>query len=189
MRVSGVKPGRSVGDRFAPTSGFSIIEPLIAAAVLLIIALGLIPLFARAMVDNNIGNDATQASNHGRTRLEELIQLPFNHQSLTLANGAPETQAGESWTLGFADQIGDADEGWWPGAPADKGLTLWSRTTRVRQFNINDLDDGRLDNPQAGGTQPIFVHLKEVEVQLDNAKQGSILGGGRPFTVRVLKAF
>lgn len=170
-------------------AGFSLVEALIAAAILLVIALGLIPLFARAIVDNTTGNDSTQATNHTRTQLEELIQLPFNHQRLTLPAGAVQSQEVESWTQGVRDQTGDAQEGWWPGVPADKGLPLWTRTTRVRQFNISDLDDGTLDNPEEGGTQPTFVHLKEVEVQLDNARGGSLLGGGPAQTVRVLKPF
>lgn len=170
-------------------SGFSMIEALIAAAILLIIALGLIPLFARSIVDNNSGNDATQATNHGKTQLEELIQVPFNNQKLDVPTGSTESQAVETWTQGDAAKTGDANEGWWTGAPSGKGRSLWTRTTRVRQYNISDLDDGKLDKPQAGGTQPVFVHLKEVEVELQSAKHDSILGGSQVLTVRVLKPF
>jgi Tfp pilus assembly protein PilV len=165
------------------------IEALIAAAILLIIALGLIPLFTRSILDNNSGNDATQATNHGKTQLEEMIELPFNHQRLVVPGGSTESQAVETWTQGDLAKTGDANEGWWSGTPTNRGRALWTRTTRVRQYNINDLDDGKLDTPQAGGTQPIFVHLKEVEVQLTNAKQGSILGSGQGLTVRVIKPF
>jgi len=56
---------RRTGRRDA---GFSIIEALIAAAILLIIALGLLPLFTRSISDNVSGNDATQATNGSRTR-------------------------------------------------------------------------------------------------------------------------
>lgn len=180
---------RKHGQVPAAAAGFSVVEALIAAAILLVIALGLIPLFARAIVDNTTGSDSTQSTNHTRTQLEEIIQLPFNHQRLVLPPGALQSQAVESWTQGAVEQTGDAQEGWWPGTPADKGLPLWTRTTRVRQYNISDLDDGTLDNPQEGGTQPTFVHLKEVEVRLDNAKSGSLLGGGPAQTVRVLKPF
>jgi Tfp pilus assembly protein PilV len=173
----------------AAESGFSMIEALIAAAILLIIALGLIPLFTRSILDNNSGNDATQASNHGKTQLEELIQLPFNHQELVVPGGSTQSQVVETWTQGDPAKTGDANEGWWTGAPSGKGRSLWTRTTRVRQYNISDLDDSKLDTPLAGGTQPVFVHLKEVEVQLQSAKQGSILGGGQALTVRVLKPF
>jgi hypothetical protein len=62
--------------------------------------------------------------------------------------------------------------------------------TTVRQYGITDTDDGVLDNPLPGGTEPIFVHLKEVEVRLESERQaGNVLGGGRTFTFRVLKPF
>lgn len=182
------------------TAGFSVIESLVAALILLFIALGLIPLFARSLRDNTAGNDSTQASNHGKARLEEYLQLPFNNQALTLAAGATTLGTSESWAQGAFDDIGDANEGWWPGAPTDRGRLTWSRNTTVRQFGIADLDDGRLDNALPGGTQPIFVHLKEVEVRLEterdqgNAVGGAFsgageLGGGRRVVFRVVKPF
>ena len=51
--------GRRKGTR-PPAS--RMIEALIAAAILLIIALGLMPLFTRSINDNVSGNDATQAT-------------------------------------------------------------------------------------------------------------------------------
>ncbi|HEX6898783.1 MAG TPA: prepilin-type N-terminal cleavage/methylation domain-containing protein [Thermoanaerobaculia bacterium] len=175
----------------SPEAGFSMIEALIAAAILLIIALGLIPLFTRSILDNNSGNDATQATNHGKTRLEDLIQIPFNHQRLDVPAGSQVGQSVETWTSGALNRAGDANERWWDGAtpPVGSGEVLWTRTTRVRQFSVNDLDDGVLDNPQPGGTQPIFVQLKELEVQLENGKRGTLLGGSQALTVRVVKPF
>lgn len=172
-------------------AGFSMIEALIAAAILLIIALGLIPLFSRSIIDNNSGNDATQVTNHGKTQLESLIQLPFNHERLEVPGGANVSQAAETWTTGALNQAGDPNERWWQGTapPAGSGEALWTRTTRVRQFSISDLDDGVLDNPQPGGTQPVFVQLKELEVQLENGKRGTLLGGNQVLTVRVVKPF
>lgn len=182
---------RTVARPSRQEAGFSMIEALIAAAILLIIALGLIPLFTRSILDNNSGNDATQATNHGKTRLEDLIQLPFNHQRLEVPGGAVDGQAVESWTTGALNQSGDANERWWDGTapPAGAGEVLWRRRTNVQQFSINDLDDGVLDNPQPGGTQPIFVQLKEVEVELENGKQGTFLGGSQALTLRVVKPF
>lgn len=181
---------RGEGAPSSAVAGFSLVESLIAALILLIIALGLIPLFARALRDNTAGADATQASNHGRARLEEYQQLPFNNQDLALAPGSLTLDRDESWAQGDRDDVGDADEGWWPGAPADRGLLLWHRTTTVRQYGMNDLDDSRLNAPLPGGTQPAFVHLKEVEVRLESGRpDASPLGPGRQITFRVLKPF
>lgn len=177
-------------DARSSMAGFSVVESLIAALILMIIALGIIPLFARALRDNTAGADATQASNHGRARLEEYQQLPFNNQDLALPPGALALNRDESWAQGVRDDVGDDDEGWWPGTPSDRGLLLWHRTTTVRQYGMNDLDDARLGDPLPGGTQPAFVHLKEIEVRLESERPvESPLGPGRRITFRVLKPF
>jgi hypothetical protein len=177
--------------RRAPQAGFSMIEALIAAAILLMIALGLLPLFSRSIMDNSNGNDLTQGSNHGRTQLEELIQVPFNNEAVTVPGGANELEVMDSWAMGDPDEFNDDNEGWWPDEPTDKGTVLWHRTTRVRQFSVSDLDDGRLTEDEAlpGGIQANFVHLKQVEVDLENEKSNSSLGGTRQMTFRVLKPF
>lgn len=169
-------------------AGFSMIEALIAAAILLIIALGLIPLFSRAITDNTNGNDATQASNGGRTQLEDLLGLPFTNTKLAVPLDGTEALTTDSFAMGDPHQVGDVDEGWWSGAPADKGTVLWTRTTRVRQYSVGDLSDGKLDTPLAGNTAPNFVQLKEIEVVMNNPKQG-ILGSGQGITLRILKPF
>ena len=69
-------------------AGFSIIEALIAAAILLIIALGLLPLFSRSISDNVSGNDATQATNGSRTQVEEMLKVPFSNDRMTVPAGA-----------------------------------------------------------------------------------------------------
>ena len=171
------------------SAGFSMVEMLIAATLLLFIALGLIPLFARSIRDNQTGSDFTQATNGNKSRLEESLQLPFNNQTLDVPAGQPRGQVIESWAQGARNQTGDANEGWWPGAPTGRGLLLWTRTTNVRQFNVSDLEDGDLDTPQPGGTEPVFVHLKEVEVVLESEKESNVFGTGRRITFRVLKPF
>jgi Tfp pilus assembly protein PilV len=168
-------------------AGFSMIEALIAAAILLIIALGLLPLFSRAINDNVSGNDATQATNGSRTQLEELLQVPFNNTRLTLAGGATELATADFWTRGDAKKTGSADEGWWAN-PSGHGQVLWRRTTRVRQYSVSDLTDGKLDTPLAGGTQPTFVQLKELEVVVENPKK-NLIGNGQGITLRVIKPF
>jgi type II secretory pathway pseudopilin PulG len=164
-------------------AGFSMIEALIAAAILLIIALGLIPLFSRAITDNTNGNDATQATNGGRTQLEEYLGMPFANAKLTIPAGSTETLTTDSFTLGDPHQVGDAKEGWWPGTPTDKGTILWTRRTRVRQFKFNDLT-----TPLAGNADPRDIQVKEIEVVMINPKQGGILGSGQGITLRMLKS-
>jgi len=174
-------------------AGFSIIEALIAAAILLIIALGLLPVFSRAINDNVTGNDATQATNGSRTELEELLQIPFNNQRVVVAAGQTKTETKDFYTRAKADastgayEIGDATEGWTADVTG-RGPVLWNRTTTVQQYGITDLNDGKLDTPLDGSTQANFVHLKQIQVQVDNPKK-DLFGNGQGITLTVIKAF
>jgi len=174
-------------------AGFSLIEALIAAAILLIIALGLLPVFSRAINDNVTGNDATQATNGSRTELEELLQMPFNNQRMVVAAGQTKTETKDLYTRAKGDpstgayEIGDATEGWTADA-TDRGPVLWNRTTTVQQYNLGDLADGTLDTPLDGSTQASFVHLKQIQVQIENPKK-DLFGNGQGITLTVIKAF
>ena len=182
---------RRVGD----AAGFSMIEVLVAATLLLFIALGLIPLFTRAIRDNETGSDTTQASSGNKSKLEETLQLPFNNSALDVPAGLAEGQVVESYAQGDRYKVGDANEGWFFGAPSGKGLLLWTRTTRVHQYSMGDLDKRSRDfvleedEREPGGSDPTYVHLKEVEVTLESEKESTLFGGGRRVTFRVLKPF
>jgi type II secretory pathway pseudopilin PulG len=185
---------RGVGS----ATGFSMLEVLIAGAILLIISLGLIPLFVRAIRDNETGSDYTQVANGNKSRLEESSQLPINNQSLAVPAGAAEGQVVESYAQGNRAQVGDANEKWWPGAPTDKGQLLWTRTTRIHLYSMDALDkrarDYVLDTSerQLGASDTGDMgnnHLKEVEVVLDSDKTSAVFGGGKRTTYRLLKAF
>jgi type II secretory pathway pseudopilin PulG len=197
LKRSGGRPAHAPA-----AAGFSLIEALIAAAILLIIALGLIPLFSRAINDNITGNDSTQATNGGRTQLEDMLGLPFANARLTVPGTALVSETTDSFAQGDGDKSGDPNEGWWAGKPGDtgwvdRGLVLWSRTTRVRQYSVSDLTtDPYLDSPLPGNTTPTFVQLKQVEVVMDNSKRvldptklGMVLGSGQGITLRVVKPF
>jgi Tfp pilus assembly protein PilV len=184
---------RGVGS----ATGFSMLEVMIAGAILLIISLGLIPLFARAIRDNETGSDYTQISNGNKSRLEEASQLPINHASLGVPAGMAEGQAVESWAQGDA-RLGDAAEGWWPGAPAGKGRLLWTRTSRIHLYSMDALDKRARDfvldplERQLGTGDPCEMgrnHLKEVEVVLESEKESTLFGGNKRVTFRLLKAF
>ena len=68
--------------------GFSLIEGLVAMAVLLIVVIGLIPLFTSSMVSNAAGRHLTQASNIASDGFETFLQMPLNNELLTVPAGA-----------------------------------------------------------------------------------------------------
>lgn len=178
-------------------AGFSLVEVLIAALLLLIIALGLIPLLSRAMSDNENGRDATSATNFEKSQLEAYIGMPWEATILQVPAAATVGTTTDVWTQGVPTlpgtppDVGNPNEGWFAGTtpPASRGAIRWTRATRVRQYQAVDIKDHVLNNPLSGSADPSVVQIKEVEVQLTSAKQISILGGGPDVTFRVLKVF
>jgi Tfp pilus assembly protein PilV len=147
-------------------AGFSMVEALIAAAILLIIAIGMIPLFARSMVNNALGSDYTQAATYGKSNLEVAQKMPFETVGLTLVTGTSlqtVEYAGKSATNGST--------AWSPTLPSTP--LMWTRTTRVRQFSVAAIDDGVLSDSEAlpAGTDPKDWQIKEISSVLDSSKR------------------
>ena len=159
--------------------GFSVIEVLIATLIFLIIAIGILPLFASSTRNNLDGREATEVSNYGRSVLEDLLQADFNHARLTVPSGQT--------ALTTEEYFSRADEVWKVGTGTDADPALWRRRTIVRQFGYQD--DGTLTPPLNGSAPLGDVDIKEIEVHVWHARdQKSLaLGGGRRYSVRVLK--
>jgi len=165
------------------SAGFSVIEVLIASLIFLVIAVGLLPLFTNSMRNNLDGKEATEVSNIGRSQVEDLLQIPFADPKLVIPSGKTELVTNEYWST--------SSQTWKPGTPTTADPGPWLRKTRVRQFSISDLaDNGTFDSPLDGSADEGQVHLKELEVTVQNARAANAfaLGHGRQFTVRMLKA-
>lgn len=157
--------------------GFSVVEVLIASAIFLIIAVGILPLFAQAIRNNMAGRDATEVSNLGKSRVEELLKVPFD--TLVVPVGQTVGVTDESWSL--------SAKKWMPGTSTSTDA-LWLRTTRIRQYSISDLlDNGVADTPLDGGTPTGQVHFKLIEVEVRSANQ-NVLGSGKSLVLRMLRA-
>ena len=155
-------------NRSRREAGFSIVEVLFAALLLLFIALGILPLFARAIVSNLEGQDSTTAANFTRSRLEEFKAMDATDPKLALLAGTQRQfdeiylANAKKWMDGTAPPVGD-----W---------ALWSRTTIIRQYQGTDIV---LTTPLPSSTDPSFVQLKEVEVSVVSNRNAS--GGQRTF--------
>jgi len=157
--------------------GFSVVEVLIATLIFMIIAVGILPLFAASARNNLDGREATEVSNFGRSAVEDLLQATISDPRLTVPSGSTVRVSDEYWSK--------KDEVWKSGTGTSTDAALWRRQTRVRQYNVSNLS-----TPLNGSADSGQVHLKEVEVQVWHGRnqQSLSLGGGRRFTVRMLKS-
>jgi Tfp pilus assembly protein PilV len=172
--------GRQVRSSHPSAAGFSLIETIIASLILMVIALGVLPLFSRAMASNLSGSESTSLANMASTRAEELYQLDFDHDLLTVPAGATELVRDEVWT--------EEHKAWIGGDELSTELVRWTRQTRVRQFNVNDLL-GDSPTPLDGSVSDGSVQVKEIEVEVRTGRQGGVaLGPAKSLRVRLLKA-
>jgi len=161
-------------------AGMTLLEVMIASLIFLAISLGVVPMFTQSMVSNTSGNDSTKAANFARARAEELKQLPFNHPDLTVENGS-EKSVEEYYT---------ADDGLWHPYPIPADAhPEWSRLTIVRQYNVDALEDDRVEIVEAlpANSDASFVHLKEIQVAVQQAG-GLFTSSAKAITVRTLRA-
>jgi type II secretory pathway pseudopilin PulG len=173
----GPRPGR-------PAAGFSLVEALLATLIVVVVVLGLLPLFTRAARSNFQGAESTSVANMAVSRAEEFFQFPFDNPSLTIASGTTENTFDEVWTK--------EDAGWIAGtaatATAGGKTPLWTRQTVVRQYNVNDILDGEPLTPLDGDTPLTSVHLKEIRVAVAGTRLGGPLGGGQALSVQLFKS-
>jgi Tfp pilus assembly protein PilV len=178
-----LNPARRRDGRGA-AGGFSLVEALLASVILMIVALGVLPLFSRAMVSNLAGSESTSLSSMAMERAEEFYQYPFNSPRLTIPGGSTEVFFDEVWT----EQDGRWIDGTVAAAESADKTVLWTRRTRVRQFGINDVLGGA-PTPLDGNASTGSVHVKEIEVLVASARLSSVaLGPTKDLRVRLFKA-
>jgi Tfp pilus assembly protein PilV len=156
-----------------PAAGFSLIEVLVSALLLMVIALGVLPIFLQATASNESGREYMMVSNFARSRAEQYSQLAFNSPVLTPTAG---TQ------LVVVDYYSFKTRAWVSPLPAGD-TAMWTRTTTVRQFSISDMA-----TPLPASAPPETVHLKQIEVDIRGQRLGSIVGSGKRATVVVMRS-
>lgn len=190
------------------SAGFNLIEVLIASVLFLVVALGVLPLFQRAIRTNTAGQSSTDVANLARSQVERYMQIEYNSPLLTVPAGQTE--------LVLDDYFDRATEQWIVGAPPQPTDADWLRTTTVRYYNVaavressgegltadddDDLETGIIcadtvapecdtAEPLDGGTAPIDVHFKEIEVQVvGTLAGGGILGPSKRIVARALRS-
>ncbi|MCP4202632.1 MAG: hypothetical protein GY769_11940 [bacterium] len=170
------------------SEGFSLIEVLVASFFLLIVLLGVVPIFTRSTVTNQMAYDNTRAAAFARSEMENYFQAPFSDPT-----GAPvpvmDVPSGSGELVN--DQYFDPATHTWEDAPAPAGTSyLWSKTVTVRQFHISAIDDEVLDETEAlQGTAHVGnVHLKQVLIEVQRGGQSSLLGPARTITLNTIRS-
>ena len=185
--------------------GFSLIEVTIATLLLSVAAVGMLPLFTRAISDNLAGHEATLAAGHARSTMETLLQLPFDHKSLEITDGLERVWT-ERQDEGRPRQAGD--ERWVPLLDDEATVSRWNREISLRQFQIHGLvdsdgdgiidrvlgledgdKDGRFDDPLDSESSATLIHLKEVRVRIVTGRRLGALRRQPPLSLSFLRAF
>jgi len=160
-------------------AGFSLLETLIAAAVLLMILIGLLPLFERSRLNLMQGNDATRVSNATIENAERLLALPFNGLMSNLPDGAFTLETEDFWLLN-----GDT----WAAAVPAGDSAQYTRRTIIDQFGVSDASDnddpilfpphqeGVAGGQLPGGTPPGQVHYKRIITVIRNPRLEGTFG-------------
>lgn len=185
----------------AGQAGFSMVEALVAAAILLIIAIGMIPLFSRAILNNSRGNDYTQATTHGEGDLEEAVETPLLSNRLAVTGGSRRQNVDFLLTRGFKAPLRPVTDVDWVTSVSGPNPVAWTRTTQTRQFaywaiipdpgqTIGELKDSEVILGPADTSQ---WQIMEVSAWLDSGKNisgpGKALGSIRRSSFQYLKSF
>lgn len=182
----------------AREAGFSLIEALIAAFLVLMITLGVMPLFTHSVVQNVSGKESTISTNYSRSTTEELVSLPLDRRQVRPSTGLIERKTCYSYE----------ESGGWKEVTACNPTNdpydnpTWGRTTSIRQYSINEIYDGdsaagnpTFKNPILGydvsnDRLDSFVHVRELMVITEGQRaEGSPLGKGRRVDMVELRGF
>jgi len=173
---------RRTPDAGGRESGFSMVESLIAALIIGIVAIGILPLFTRAMVDNMAGADYTRVTNYAKSKEEDFTRMPFLQQTIQVPAGQTNVMTTEYM---------DPASLYWVATKPPNPLAVWTRVTTYTQYNMYDTDDDKMfNNPIDSGTVGISgVHVIQAQVQVKSISAIGPMGGRRTTLVRYLKVF
>jgi len=162
--------------------GFSIVESLIAAAIIGIVAIGVLPLFTRAIVDNVAGADYTRVTNYAKSKEEDFSRIPYLQPTIQVQPGQTNLMTTEYM---------DPASLYWVATKPPNPLAVWTRLTTFTEYNLYDTDDDQMfDNPLDPGTVGVdAIMVIQAQVQVKSVSAIGPLGGRRTTLVRYLKVF
>jgi type II secretory pathway pseudopilin PulG len=186
MNIAGQTPAPNLCRRCrAGESGFSLIEGLIGAGILLIVMIGILPLFTRAIIDNTAGSDYTRVTQYSKSKIEDFAKSALNVGLYTIPGGSTSTTIDE-----YLDPVSQT---WQPVSGPLPVNVEWRRTSTLQQYGFTDLlDNGILDTPLDGAVPWDFRQLQVNVYNMNktyNPTGAGAFGARRQATVRYLKSF
>ncbi len=202
-------------DHAAPPAreaGFSLIEGLMAAALLLVVAVSVLPLFMRALDSNTRGGRASQVSTLITAALEELNQATVDREDFQLTGGDSGVRETGTmfWDMGALYEAGNpaeiGDERWVADKGDATGPVLWSRELDIRKYSFADvhsslevgdsaiatLGDPRwFDSPlQTDDDGNLYdAHITEFRVHIVEDREDVPINSGQRMTVGHFRTF
>jgi len=167
--------------------GYTLVEALVAAGILLIVAVGILPLFAQAIINNKQGGDSTTVTTFSRTNVETLLPIPYDAPAVTVPAGSTSLVTTDWYVLATPTQVGGSNGKWIVGTtpPTGQGQVLWKRITTVEYFNVNDLT---FSTPLDGGTTAGDVNLKRITVAVQRpVGVATQLAAGKVVSLQTMK--
>lgn len=178
--------------RRSAEAGYSVVEGVIAAALMLIVTIGILPLFSRAMLNNVKGNDSTRQANGALTEFERSSGLPFNGGAMTVPDGVDELVETSAIALKAAPSgPGIVSQRWENVADLATGDQIMAQRTRtLQQYAFSDFgDDQNFDNPLPGETEDRLVHVKVIDVSIGESSSDPSAIFAPPYRVRMIQAY
>ncbi len=152
------------GKRPHKERGFSVVEVLIAASILLFILLGLLPIFTRSAVSNSSGNQYTQLTNAAKSELERLIDLPIDNTEVVVPNGVNE--------LVITTYYAASSKQWVDTVKLGSEEPVWNRKVTIRQCDLTGFVNGRCTTLQPGGVVPP-AQLRQIDIEVSPGRTGA----------------
>ena len=185
--------------------GYSLVEVLLASAILLVITVSILPLFSRSLQSNLTGGRASQMATFTAHDIEGANQRFVDHPAWNLGTDTCEGALDPCLKIStnyfsVEDEATIGDEEWEPDTSGG-GLFLWERTTNLRKYTYADILPGNIDLgsgtavvPLGDGHPELFdrplssdtgaagnsVHMVEYRVTVEPYKGTQISGSSTP---------
>lgn len=165
--------------------GFSVVEVLIAAGILLFILLGLLPIFTQSAVSNSSGNQYTQLTNAAKSELERLMDLPIDNTEVVVPAGNTE--------LVTTTYYSGVSKTWVDSATLGSEEPVWNRKVTIRQCDLAGFVSGRCATLLAGNIVPP-AQLRQIDIEVSPGRTGAstalaLLGLTKKATLSTIKIF